>query len=79
MSRVSHVVASVVRIRHRACVIYFVNSLLFFLSLFFLFYFPAFTVCRSGSLIIRQFCVLLNGERIYRAFARLLQTHEVPF
>ena len=29
-----------------------------------------------GSLIIRQLCVLLNGERIYHAFARILQAEE---
>jgi hypothetical protein len=30
-----------------------------------------------GSLIVRQLCVLLNGERIYQMLARLLQTHDV--
>jgi vacuole morphology and inheritance protein 14 len=30
-----------------------------------------------GSLIVRQLCVLLNGERIYQTLARLLQTHDV--
>jgi vacuole morphology and inheritance protein 14 len=30
-----------------------------------------------GSLIIRQLCVSLNPERIYRAFAEILEKEEV--
>ena len=31
-----------------------------------------------GSLIIRQLCLNLNTERIYRTFAEILEKEEVP-